>query len=133
MVKKLKQYSNTKKEIEKLGERIARLENSMFSPRISKISDMPKSPSHEVEHITENIARLDELKARYSDIVLKLCEQQIEVEEAIVSLEPVERELIRLRYFDELPWWKISNELHYGQRQVFNIHKNVLKKLKKQQ
>ena len=131
MIKKLERYKDTKEEIEKLKERIIKLENSLISPRISNISDLPRSSSHMSEHLTEDLYKLNELKSKYMSIVYKLCDQQLEIEEMIAELEPIERELVRLRYFDELPWWKISNELHYGQRQVFNIHNKIIKKLKK--
>ena len=131
MVKRLQQFIDTRKEIEDLKERIIRLEHSLYSPRVSDFSGMPRGGSHEPEHLTESLVALDQLKHKYEKLVSRLSKQQSEVEDAIETLDPTERELIRLRYFDGLTWSKVSAKLNYGQRQVFTIHKKILQKLKR--
>lgn len=128
MFKKLECYKELKWQIERLEERIVRFENSMLSPRIGNISDMP-SGSHEVEHLTENLVKLDGLKTRLAKLIFERNDLQLKIEKDMSEkkLRDVEKKLIRLRYYAELPWWKIAKNLGYGQRQVFNIHKKIVK------
>lgn len=53
------------------------------------------------------------------------------IEDAIETLDPTERELVRLRYIDGLPWFRVMAAINYSEPQTHRIHSEVLQKLKK--
>lgn len=71
------------------------------------------------------------LKEEYNRQYDKLCERQLNIEKMIDKLEPTERLLIRLRYFDNMKWDKIFKIIHYSQKQTFRIHDKAIRKLNK--
>ena len=58
-----------------------------------------------------------------------LCEQQLAIEKKIEVLEPLERDLIRCRYFNGLKWEEVQKEVGYAQRQTRRIHDRAIEKL----
>ena len=58
-----------------------------------------------------------------------LIEGQLNIEKAIESLSPTERELIRLRYVDGAEWAEIGEALHYEWAQTHRIHARALNKI----
>ena len=54
---------------------------------------------------------------------------QLKIERAIESLDPTERELIRMRYIDGAEWAEISDTLHYEWAQTHRIHARALTKI----
>lgn len=71
------------------------------------------------------------LMTEYGRLYRAIWEEQMDIERRIAHLEPVERMIIRLRYFDGLEWEAIFPRIHYSQRQTFRIHKGILDKLHK--
>lgn len=59
-----------------------------------------------------------------------LIEGQLKIENAIESLDPTERELIRLRYIDGEEWLDICATIHYEWTQTHRIHARALDKIK---
>lgn len=43
--------------------------------------------------------------------------------------QPLQKQLLELRYIDGLTWYEISNRLHVTYRHVFRIHRSVLEQL----
>lgn len=98
-----------------------------------------KREKHQIE---QRLRRLEEQPESESEILLPLRELywekltalvalQLNIEQAIETLKPVERELIRLRYIDCLPWHQIAVRINYSEQQTYLIHSKALQKLKK--
>lgn len=61
----------------------------------------------------------------------ELIDVQLAIENAIVALNYTEREIVRLRYFDNLPWNKIAEEINYSIQHTLRLHNEALKKLER--
>ena len=125
----LTEYRHIKNEIKHIEERIQMLDTKRLSPRASIITDMPTSPSFSNDKMDNDLIKLEELEKKYRGMLCALYEEQIKVEESLQKLEPIERDLIRCRYFDGMSWTKIQKELCLSQRTSFRIHKRALEKL----
>lgn len=71
------------------------------------------------------------LKECYQAKLEVLVAETLKIEAAIETLTPTERELVRLRYIDGLPWFRVAADIHYSERQTDRIHQDVLRKLKR--
>lgn len=124
----LKNYVVLDKEVNHLEERIQRLENSLISPKIQLISDMPKGGG--LEDTGDKIAKLMDLKALYNERWDKLISERLRIEKAINGLkEPIERLLMSLKYIDGMTWEEVCVKINYSWRQVHYLHKRALKNI----
>jgi DNA-directed RNA polymerase specialized sigma24 family protein len=71
------------------------------------------------------------LRDLYREKLADLIDGQLRIEKIIENLDPIERELIRLRYLDGAEWLAVSAEIHYEWTQTHRIHARVLRKLEK--
>ena len=127
----LYQYSDVSKEIEHIKEEIIRLEARMLSPRTSVLSDIPKGPPSQDDQMAMNLIKLEKLREKYQFTLDELCDRQLQIEELIENLEPLEKELIRYRYIDGMKWKDVFDKLGYSQKQTFRIHNKIIEKLEK--
>ena len=102
----LRQYRSTKIEICQIERRIAELERL----------------GH--DDITQP------LRDNYREKLGSLIEGQLKIEKAIESLNPTERELMRLRYIDGTDWTEVAATIHYEWTQTHRIHARALDKMK---
>lgn len=123
-------YRDVKKEIEHLEEQITKLETRLSSPRIPILTDMPSGP-HNLTQLEDGVIKLMQLKEKYMKMLEDLCEQQLAIEESIKDLEPIERDVIRCRYFNGLKWNEVQKKVDYAQRQTRRIHDRAIKKLER--
>jgi DNA-directed RNA polymerase specialized sigma subunit len=73
------------------------------------------------------IANLDETEQQLNDDVLKLCILQREISQAIDAVDDVDCSLVlSKRYLLMKDWEQIADEMGYGIRQIFRIHKKAL-------
>lgn len=128
MLYELSQYKDVKKEITHIEEQIASLESRLTSPRIPILTDMPSGP-HNQTQLEDGVIKLMQLKEKYEKLLEKLCEQQLAVEEMIENLDPIERDLIRCRYFNGLKWEEVQKEIGYAPRQTRRIHDRAIEKI----
>lgn len=105
----LRNYRNIKKEQRQIEQRLRNLE---------------KRPDSEE-------AILQPLRECYDSKLKELVEAQLTVENAIKCLKPTERKIVRLRYFDGLPWHRVAATINYSESQVHRIHASALRKLEK--
>jgi RNA polymerase sigma factor (sigma-70 family) len=89
-------------------------------PRSGKISD--PTGKQAIDHT--------QVKDLYEQKAAELDKELIEIEDAIKCLEPRERTLVRLYYFEALTWEEVCVEMSYSWRQIHRIHAKVLAKLK---
>ena len=105
---KLRNYQKIKDEHSQIEQRLRSLENH---------------PSGEEE-------LLEPLKEFYREKLAELANAQLEIERAIEALDYTERKLVRLRYFDGLPWYRVAKGIHYSEQRTYGIHSKALKKLR---
>ena len=74
---------------------------------------------------------LQPLMELYREKLKKLADAQLAIENALDSLNYTERKLIRLRYFDGLPWYRVAVGIHYSEQHARRLHDAVLQKLKR--
>lgn len=106
----LRYYCDVKREANDLDKRIRKL--SYNADRVIEIRDSLKKLE------CEYFAKYNELLA-----------EQLRIEKLIGTLEPVERQIVRYRYFDGMRWQAVFRKIHYSQKQTFRIHDNIIKKL----
>ncbi len=102
----LRQYRSTKIEICQIERRIAELERLGHD-------DLTKP-----------------LRDNYREKLGSLIDGQLKIEAAIDSLNPTERELMRLRYIDGADWTEVAATIHYEWTQTHRIHAKALAKIK---
>lgn len=98
-----------------------------------------KKEQRQIEQRLRNLERspesdqeaLQPLRECYTKKLEDLVAAQLEIEEAIETLDPTERELVRLRYIDGFSWYKIMRTINYSEQQTHRIHARALIKLKK--
>ncbi|MBR8701654.1 MULTISPECIES: DUF1492 domain-containing protein [unclassified Fusobacterium] len=81
----------------------------------------------EAEHLTEKIAKIEELEKK----ITYLHNLLYQINEKIDSLEnPNERLILRMRYILNFKWDSICDKMGYSKRQVQRIHDEAIKKIK---
>ena len=74
---------------------------------------------------------LGPLRDYYREKLKNLADAQLAIELAIDKLDYAERKLIRLRYFDGLPWHRVAVGVHYSEQHTRRLHGEILQKLKR--
>lgn len=103
----LRQYRSMKIEICQLEERIVKLEMMGHNDDITQ-----------------------PLRDKYREKLQVLIDGQLKIEEVIESLNPTERELMRLRYIDGMEWLDIMAVIQYEWTNTHRIHARALDKIK---
>lgn len=135
----LRQYRPLVLEIEQIEEQINRLGDGLIGA--VNINDMPHSQSKIHDSMAEVACKMADLAQVMADKLNKAIALRTEIEQAIDSLEPLDKLLIRARYFDGLSWNKVNEYLYGDQldfidrfdsyiRTVFRQHGRILQKLK---
>ena len=70
------------------------------------------------------------LKEYYQEKLGTLIKVQLKIEKAIESLNPTERELMRLRYIDGADWTEVAANINYEWAQTHRVHARALAKIK---
>lgn len=104
----LRQYRSIKIEISQIERRLATMR--VFDPIAADI--------------THPLVQL------YREELKELISGQLRIEKAIESLNPTERELMRLRYIDGADWTEVCATIHYEWTQTHRIHARALNKIK---
>lgn len=94
-----------------------------------------KTMKTELEELDRMRAKLDrhateELRTVYDEKREELAAKLKRIEDAIESLEPIERRVLRLRYIEGLEWYQVSARVHYSLSDVHRKHSHALEKLK---
>lgn len=126
----LKEYTETKREIEIIKEKIEYLESKKTSIKSQIISDMPRGEA-EQDKLGQLLIQIEELIDLYNEKFNKLFKQQVEIEKCIDKLDnALERNIMRLRYLQSMKWEKICVEVNYSWENVHRIHRKILSKIK---
>ena len=70
------------------------------------------------------------LRDFYQAKLEELIAGQLKIEKAIESLNPTERELMRLRYIDGADWTEVAATINYEWAQTHRVHARALNKIK---
>ena len=81
----------------------------------------------DTERTVEKIIALEQ---KYYHKLRTYADERELIENALAVLEPNERALIRLYYFDCLTWEDTAERLHYSYQHVHRLHASALIKLK---
>lgn len=126
---RLQQYSRLNNQCNALRERILTLRDRMYTLRSSADTSEIQANSGNTDKIGSSVALLADLEEIYFNDLNKLLKEQKEIEDMIKYLEPVEKLLIRSRYFDGETWESICNIIGYSWAQTHRIHSRILVKL----
>ena len=108
--------------------RIAEIRSKMTSISSTQFDAIPGGHSNS-DRIGDTIAKLSDLEAKYIDMIGKLAEEELEINNMINSLDLKEQRLIRLRYVDGKKWEDICYIMNYGWNNIHRMHREILKKL----
>ena len=103
----------------------------MFSPTGQRFTSTPHTASGKGNTMELMVCKHLELKELIDEKVLELTQELIILEKAVETLkDPIERAVMRYRYFEEYSWEKIGEVLHYSQPQLYRYHGYALLNLK---
>lgn len=72
----------------------------------------------------------EKLHSLYREKLAKVEAEQLEIEQAIDSLDSMERAIMRHYYIDGMTWEAVCCKVNYEWAQIHRIHGEILKKLK---
>ena len=124
-------YRDLHREVRQLKRQLENMEDTMFSPSSQRFTSMPHASHGRGNTMDRLVSAHIELQETINEKVLELTNAMIELERAVETLDvPLERHIMRRRYFDGWSWDKICEELHYCRQQVYRYHGYALAKLK---
>ena len=116
----LKKYTETKREIEIIEDKLEYLKEKKTSINSMIITDMPKGTFSDNDRFGQLLVQIEELTELYKK----------KIENVINELDdPLQRNIMRLRYLQGLSWEKICVEINYRWRQTHKYHSEALKKI----
>ncbi len=127
---RLRNYSDLKKEGEQLRQKLEELETALYYPKIQQLTGMPSNHGAEGNPQEMMAIRHIELQELYKTKLDELAAEQLAIEQAIETLSPVKRQLLRYRYIDGLKWEDICVKMCYSWRQTHRLHGEALLELR---
>lgn len=127
---RLRRYLKIRAEKKQIENMLLNLEVRLYSPKSQQLTGMPAASSKQGGSEQERLAdKVIDLRRKYLEVQAALIEEQLAIEVAIESLEPIQRILLRYRYIDGMTWARIGRKMGYGDAQVFRIHTEALQAL----
>ena len=130
---RLKAYKDMKKEHRDLELRIAEIDEKLQRARSQRMDGMPRSGSGENYVREELLDTKDALLKEYQAKEAELAAELLAIEQAIDTLEPRERLLMRLHYIDGQTWEQVCISMTYSWTQVHRIHGAALERLREKE
>lgn len=130
---RLKAYKDIKKEHRDLELRIAEIDEKLQRARSQRLDGMPRGGSGENYVKEELIDKKDDLLKQYQAKEAELAAELLAIEQAIDTLEPRERLLMRLHYIDGQTWEQVCISMTYSWTQVHRIHGAALERLREKE
>ncbi len=124
----LRIFRARKLEIKLLQDQIEELRLSLEAPGTTNFSGMP-SCHGDPDKLSNALYRLANLRDVYYEKMGESLEQQVIIEAAIDTLEPVDRNIVRLHYFMGMTWEATADELHYSKEGILKRHGKLLQLL----
>ena len=124
-------YRDLHREVRQLRRQLSNVESLMFSPRGQRFTSTPHAAHGKGHTMDDMIIGHLELKETIDSKVLELTRELIQLERAVETLEdPMERAVMRYRYFEGLSWRKIAEATKYSEPQLYRYHGTALLKLR---
>lgn len=92
--------------------------------------EMYRDLKAERDHLRELSDKDETARVVYHETIQRLNDHLVAIERAIETLEPRERQAIRMHYIDGLSWEAIGYKMYYERSQIFRIRKAAIEKLK---
>lgn len=113
---RLKQYIDNDRDIDNDIERLERLETRMIGLGAQQLSDMPRSPSHSNDRITDLLNRKVELEEQIRLAVQAQTEERKTIEAILKAVcDSEQKAVVRMHYFDGYKWPAV-NEMLFGNK-----------------
>lgn len=127
----LKEYIETKKEMEIIKEKLEFLHMSKGGVKSMVITDMPKGSNSNNDRLLELMAEIEKLEEIYYMKWLKSLKQLNKIENTIYFLEDaIDRNIMRMRYIKDYTWERICVELNYSWNGIHKRHRKILEKIR---
>lgn len=94
-----------------------------YKPTKAELDELDRMRFKLDRHATEELRTVYEEKRKALAANLK------RIEDAIECLEPIERQVLRLRYIEGLEWHQVAARVHYSLSDVHRKHSHALVKL----
>lgn len=127
----LKSYQALKREKEQLEELLEEIELAKTSPKSPKMDAAPRGGSRQ-SGLEDVVAKYEKIEEMYHAKIREIDEKLLAIEQAIDSLSPNERRMMRYRYIQGLKWEEVCVAMPYSWNQAHTIHRQILNKLRNQ-
>lgn len=112
----LESYRSMVKEADGIKRQLFIIQSKLQSPGAINYG---KPPSKGGKDITgDMIASYVDRQAHYADLLKRIQNKLMEIEKAIDTLSPIKKAIVRGRYIDGLPAWRIAEQIEYSERQT---------------
>lgn len=131
--KRLQEYRHKTVELKQIKEKVEILKERTTSIRSSSDCSEVLAAGGNSDKIGELVANIVDLQNRYYEKMLEIIAEQKDIEQMIEQLDPVERLLMRARYFEGVSWEEVCLLIGYGWAQTHRLHSKSLSKLARQE
>lgn len=123
----LNQLRRLKQKQRRVDEEIQTLDAALSSAgaiRYDKLN-VQVSPENRME---AGIVRLSELRQKLVDLKIEYYDLYVVISHQVNELDAIGlyKDILIMRYFEQKPFWKIADELHYDQKYITNCHGKAL-------
>lgn len=126
----LRNYRAIKAELARLEEWLEEIEAEMFYPKPQRLTGMPSTPTKDNDGALVNLtARRMELQKKYMAKLAELHQAILDAEDAIETLNPTDRRILRYKYFEGLTFEQIAEIMHYSRQGITKRHRQALDRL----
>lgn len=128
----LRNYRAIKAELEQLAEWLEEIEATLLYPKPQRLTGMPSAPTKDNDGaLVSMAARHMELQLRYTAKQAELHQAILDAENAIETLNPIDRRILRYKYFEGLTFEQIAEKMHYSRQGITKRHRQALDRLER--
>ena len=118
----LEQYVEVLRKIERINERLLKMELKQCAGRSTIMSDMPKGGIVDFDKMANYMIRREALEDQRRRLQLLIADE---------PLNETEMQLIRFRYVLGYKWREVANAISFKLRHTFRLHEKIIKKFEK--
>lgn len=127
---RLKAFRSQAREMQLLLETIAAMRATVGAKITNANGDIGGGGQPDGTDTERTVEKIIALEQKYNSKRRSYVEERLIIEDALNILEPNERALIRLYYFDLHTWEETAERLHYSYQHIHRLHASALSKLK---